>query len=456
MRVVRNADPRWAAALKWADEPVGEPKAVRRRRAKPAEKIRRRKTETEEAFAKRFALLTQDETEEHYEAKLQAAPRDTRRDVYRKALYDQRRIYWGTWNALVRSVDQARKDVIGQRARGMPAEIRRPKFRDPVSLSAEAGGFRIIERGKPWWTIELRVGTADEWVRLRAKFGNWHEVPLKAPLRSLALTRRKDGERWAYSVSIVVDMKKPVKHQQAESRMVAFDWGHREHGHEREREGIRVFTWLGDDGEQGEVLIPTECRTALDEIDALKSRLDTTYDLRREALHLPHRNRYLYRRELMRSGVRTAEETDWLRWEMRYERRIAARRKRIVNLRRELYLSTVRELRKRYGVFAFEDESVPQIKEKQKDEERKRRQRSNRDLAARYEFTSICERSGAKIITVPARNTTKECPDCGQLTENGPELLVACPGCGRVRDKDRGASRVILGRAKEALANRAA
>jgi len=455
MRAARNADPRWAVALGWADEQVGEPKSVRRRRAKPVDKIKRRKTETDEAFAKRLALLSQDESDEHYAKKLEVIPRDTRRDAYRKELYGQRRIYWGTWNALVRSVDQARKDVIGQRARGMPAEIRRPKFRDPVSLSADAGGFRIVERGSPWWTLELRIGVSDGWVRFRAKCGNWHAVPADAAFRTLKLTRRRDGERWTYSVSLTIDMEKSTA-QRAESRVVAFDWGHREHGHDRASDGIRVFTWLGDDGEQGEVLIPSECRAALDEIDGLKSRLDTTYDARRTTLARLHRNRYLYRRALMRSGVRTAEETDWLRWEMRYERRIMARRKRIVNLRREIYLTAVRELRARYAIFAFEAESVPQIKKKQKDEERKRRQRSNRDLAARYEFTSICERSGATIISVPARKSTKECPDCGQLTENGPELLIACPGCGRIRDKDRGASRVILGRAKEALANRAA
>jgi transposase len=188
----------------------------------------------------------------------------------------------------------------------------------------------------------------------------------------------------------------------------------------------------------------------------MKSRLDTTYDARKKVLGLGYKNRYLYRRALMRSGVRTAEETDWLRWEMRYERRIMARRDRIANLRRELYLKTVRELRTKYAVFAFEDESVPQIKQKQKNEERPRRQRSTRDISARYEFTQICERSGAEIVTVPARNTTKECPDCGHLGENGPELLIACPGCGRVRDKDKGAARVILARAEEALANRAA
>lgn len=432
LREVRNADPRWKAALAWADTP--EPNAPARGTA------RRRAGETDEAFAERCAkrrtLLT-------------------RREAYRAELYTGRRIYWGTWNALLRSADQARKAVIQSRAQGIPADIRRPKYRDPITLAAERGGFRVIERNGVWWTLEIRVGVTDEWLRFRTKCGNWHAIPEGADMRTMKLTRRKDGERWSYSVSITIEMEKPTP-ERATSRRVAFDWGHREHGHERWREGIRVFTWLGDDGGSGEVIIPAECRTALDEIDAMKSRLDTTYDARRQTFDLAHRNRYIYRRALMRSGVRTPEESDWLRWEMRYERRIVARRKRIVNLRRELYLRSIRELRSRYSVFVFEDESVPRIKKMQKEEEAKRRQRSTRDISARYEFTSICERFGAEIVTVPARNTTRECPDCGHLSENGPELLLECQGCGRVRDKDFGAARVILARAAEVLANNAA
>ena len=60
LRASRNADPRWKTALGWADEQVGAPKAARRRRAKPAEKIKRRKRESDESWAKRFALLTAD------------------------------------------------------------------------------------------------------------------------------------------------------------------------------------------------------------------------------------------------------------------------------------------------------------------------------------------------------------------------------------------------------------
>lgn len=455
LREQRNADPRWKAALRWADEQVGEPKRVRRRRAKRPDQVKRRKSETDDAYGKRYALLTTDEPEDRYAAKLAAVPRDTRRDAARKAIYRERKCYWGSWNALLRSVDQARKTVIKQRAKGLPSELRRPKFGNPCSIAADPGGFRIVDRGSLWWTIEMRIGLDDEWVQLRAKCGNWHAIHENAKIATAKLTRRRDGNRWTYSLSLTVDMSKDTAALSPHG-VVSFDWGHREHGHDNAIDGIRAFVWRGDDGASGEVLIPSECRRSLDEIDAMKGRLDEAFDARRQKLQLPDRNRYLYRRRIMQFGVRTEEESAWLSWEMRYERRIAKRRKRIVNLRRETYLRVVRELRGRYAVFAFEREAGWAIAREQKDEQTARRQRSNRDLATRYEFVELCERFGAEIITVPARNSTRECPDCGHLSENTADLLIACQGCGVVRDKDHGAARVILQRAKEALANRAA
>jgi len=496
-RKIRNADPRWKEALKWADEEVGEPKAVRRRRAKPAAKVKRRKGETDEAWEKRFTLLTTDESDEHYAAKVAKAPRRSRREKYRTELYNspERRIYWGTWNALCKSVDQARRDVISLRAKGMPAEIRRPKFRHPTSLAMDPVGIRILSRGEPWsaaevrvddrvvdcfpseklqghklppgaainlvkrtspwWTIELRIGLEDEWVRLKAECNNWHEIPEGKKPTTAKLTRRIDGERWSYSLSLTFDIEKSKSKNFVPTKSggtVAFDWGHREHGHDRWREGIRAFAWIGDDGQVGEVLIPNACRKALDEIDELKGRMDEMFDRRKAALKLPHKmNRWGYRRMLMRSGVKTEEETAWLRWEMRYERRVEQRRKRFQNLRKELYIGVVRELRQRYSTFAFEAENVKQIQQVQIKEERKRRQRANRDLTARYEFVSICKRFGT-VVEVSAHNSTRECPEknCDGLLEvNGPELIVVCPKCGRARDKDYGARQVILDRAKK-------
>jgi len=430
LREQRNADPRWREACRWADTPADD--------APVRGEARRKASETDEDFAKRCE---------------KRRDRLTRREAYRHALYEQRRCYWGTYNALCKCVDQARVSVIKARKAGLPAEWRRPRFpQSPQSIWADKG-FRIVERGKLWWTLEMPLGVKPiQWVRFRAKCGNWHAIPEDAHLRMVQLRRERDGHRWRYSVSIVIAGIPERRHNG--SGVVGLDWGHREHGHGLEREGIRAFTWIGDDGASGEILIPRECRDQLDRIDELKARADDAFNAR----GLPDRNRYSYRRRLMGLGVRTHEESLWLQWEMRYERRMASARKRWQALRQGVYLSAVRQLRQRYAVFAFEDETGRGHRKLDTEEQTRHRKRSNRDLTARYEFLQICERSGARVITVPARNSTRECPEpeCGGLLpENGPELLVACPKCGRVRDKDYGAARVILRRALEALATEA-
>ena len=460
LRAVRNSDPRWKAALTWPADKAGDPKKPRRRRAVPASRLKRRKNESDEAWEKRFTLLTTDETDEHYAAKLAKAGRRQRREQYRCDLYAQRAIYWGTWNALCKSVDQAVKDVIRRRKQGLPADWRRPKHGDRSSLVADPGGFRIIERGDLWWTIDIRLGVKQgkeaEWARVRAKCGNWHDIPDEAVIKQAKLTRRRDGQRWAYTLNLAIDGAEKETSSFATSGRAAFDWGHREHGHEYASDGIRAFAWVGSDGRTGEVLVPRECRECLDYISAIKARMDDRFNRRKESLALPDKTRHGYRRRLLRLGVRTEDEAQWLQWEMRQERRIAKRRKRFQNLRRETYTHAVRDLRKNYAEFVFEAESNAGLKRQQKDVMSKRRQRANRDLTARFEFVSLCERLGGEILSVSSRNTTKACPECGNLDENTAELLMVCSSCGVARDKDFGAARVILARSESPLAGEAA
>lgn len=431
LRRQRDAAPEWKAAKGWADERVG---AVVR--------PRRKATETDAEYAERCAVER----------------RRTRRDEYRVAVYPQRRCFHGAWVGVCNSVDQARKDVVKRRAKGVSARWRRPSRRDPgairLSGSAMKSGFRIVERGRLWWVVEIRIGRGSDWARVKAKCGNWHDV--ETDPKSVTLTRRLDGERWAYTLGMTFEGVEKRANDWADEGVVAFDWGHREHGHATATRGVRAFVWKGDDGREGEVLVPRACREALDRIDDLKSRLDTAWAARKKCRGLRDKNRHTYRRRLMRQGTRTGEEARWLQWEMRYERRIAAAWKRVRFLRKEAYLKAVQTLRKRYKWFGFEGIGGEGIKAHQKDDEMARRARSNRDLVARFEFVSICERFGAELVTVSARNTSRECPSCGHLGENGPDVLIECPACGTVRDKDQGAAMVILRRTEEALAPRAA
>lgn len=450
LRSQRNADPRWKAALGWADDQVGDPKKIRRRRAKAPGKVKRRKGETDDAWAKRFALLTTDETEEHYQAKLANPPRDSRRDQHRKRLYRETHVYWGTWNALSDRVDRARADVLKRRKAGMGADWHRPRFASNNTIAANSGGVEVTRDGK---RLRVRQRLGEGWVTYRmssrGKLPKWFDVDRVV---SVELTRRRDGERWRYTASLVVDAEKDVS-EFATRGTVALDWGHREHDHPHATEGLRVFTWLGDDGRKGNVILPIECRLWLDTHDALRARMDTLFNARKSSLGLSDRNRHGYRRRLMHSGVRTEEEARWLQWEMRYERRAAKARKRAYDLRSETYHQAVRELRRHYRTFVVETEHGWSLRKLQAEEQIARRTRSNRELSARYEFLQLCERSGAVLAPEVARDSTRECPDCETLAENGPERLVTCPGCGRTRDKDEGACRVLLARWTKGLAD---
>ena len=434
LRKARNADPAYQAALRWDRESA--PGAV--------VKLPRRKAgETDEAFAARNA----------------AGKTRSRREAWRtEVCYPQRRCFISSYNALCRIVDQARSAVLAERKAGRPAEWRRPRQSDPTAtLHWEPGSWEIVDMGPVWWTIRLAVGYSDrqtkaDHVTVRAKCGTWHDTTGRE-FATAKLTRIRDGRGYRYSLSLCVDVAAAPLPGDG---VVGLDWGHREHGHPEQDEGIRAWSWHGDDGRSGVVILPAEIREQLDRVHELQSRIDTVWDARRRELQLPERSRQGYRTRLLREGAPTAEEAAWLDWETRYERRAQRSRQRVQALRRETYLRAVRELRQRYRVFAVEDQPGRAHRDLDTEEQTRRRKRENRDVVARYEFLSICERLGADVIPVPARDTTRECPDCGHLAERTSDLTIACVSCGRVRDRDAGAARVILRRGIEALANRAA
>lgn len=422
LRRARNADQGYKGALRWDRE--AEPTAT-------IKACRRKAGEDEESFAARQA----------------AGKRRSRREAWRiEEVYPQRRCHWSTFNALCRSVDQSRGMVIAARTAGTPADLQRPRWDDAATLHYEPGAWRIVDRGPLWWTIE--ICTHERRVVVRAKCGNWHDTT-GCEFKTAKLTRIKDGRGWRYSLSLCVDIPDEIH---AGTGIVALDWGHREHGHPEASDGIRAWTWLGDDEERGVICLPAEVRECLDRIHDLASRIDTVWEARRQSMALPDRSRQGYRSRLMRSGCQSEEESSWLTWETRYERRIQAARNRVTDLRAETYRQAIRALRQRYSVFIVEDETGRGHRKLDTEEQTRHRKRENRDATARYDFVHMCEQSGATVVRVPSRNSTRECPDCGHLDENTAELLVACSACGVVRDKDHGAARVILRRGIEALA----
>lgn len=424
LRLQRNTDPRWKAALKWADTPSEN--APQRGNA------RRRPNETDAEFELRVS---------------QRRTLLTRREAWRAELYAARTIYWGTWNGLIKQVDQARSSVLAQRKEGVPANWHRPRWDKPTTLYADRGGFRVHRENK-CWEVEIRL--FEGWARFR--LSSHGQLPSNfTEFRTAKVTRTKNGAGWDYSVSLTVASDAALAATSG-AGIVAFDGGYREFGHETAEAGIRAFRWLGNDGGSGEILLPAECRKLADLNKHLLSKLDTSFS----ELGLPHRSRHHYRSVLMRSGVRTEWENAWLGDERRVERRVAANRKRIENLRKETYLQASKELMMRYSTFIFEDTKGQELRDIGTDKQALRRSRQNRDLVAEYGFRELCERRGADVVTVDARNSTRECPDCGHLCKTTAKLLIQCESCNKVRDQDIGAARVLLRRGIEALEKRVA
>src|SRR5690606_5379053 len=223
LRKQRNSDPRWTDALKWADaeEPNGPPRGKARRRP--------------------------DETDEEFKAR-QSTRRNvlTRREAYRAELYANRTVYWGTWNGLVKQVDQARSAVLKRRKEGLPADWQRPRGDSPCTIYADVG-FRVAQHDDKHWTVEMRLN--DGWARFRLSSRDKLHSEFEE-IRNVSLTRKKNGAGWSYSVSIVVSGAPSAG--ASGNGMVALNAGYREHGHDTSKKGIRAFTWVGDDGAMGE------------------------------------------------------------------------------------------------------------------------------------------------------------------------------------------------------------
>lgn len=408
LRKERNADPRWKEALRWPNEKV-EPRSTRRKRG-----------ESDEDFEKRRAKNGR-----------------SRRDVHALKVYAERRCYWGTYNAQKASVEQALKMVLKERKIGHSAQLRRPMWNDPGRIAAAntngAIGFEVLERNGIWWTMRLRLH--EGWCSFRAKIGNHHELPDEHSIREVELCRHRDGNRWAYTVSIGVRA----------------DWGRRtgpgtigiDTGHRVAEDGaLRAFTWYGSDGMCGEVRLPRECLSNTEAMRRVQENIDESFN----RLSVPFRNRHSYRKWLMFLGVRTEEQQAWLSWEMQQERRLMRLRKRNRNLRNEAYVKAVRVLSMHYSAMGI-DVVGRDVQRLQTEEMSKRKLRRHRDLVAAYELKTICERFGIRDLGVTARKSTAECPGCGNERETGPALEIWCPSCDLTCDQDYGAAYVMMCRA---------
>lgn len=428
LRKKRNADPKWKVALNWPREKAGD-KRCRRKRG---------------------------ESDEDFDARNKKAFR-TRREMHALEVYADSRCYWATFNAQKRSVEQALKTVLKARTAGMPAQLRRPKRRDPgrltVSLNGHQIGFVILDQGQvvdpdrpfvdqkasPWWTMSLRLKSG--FVKFRAKIGNCQDMPADSSIKVVELCRRREGHLWKYHVCITVEGSWPEQAREA-SQVVGIDTGHRY----LDDGSIRAWVWYGSDGERGDVVLPPKCRTHLEKAQEIQAGLDQRFN----AIETAHRSRYAYRAHLLRLGVRTEEQQAWLVFETRREIDIRAHKRKVRDIRSRVYGEAIRQLRKRYRACGI-DVNGKSVQRLEQEEQKPRKSRQNRDMVAAYELKVLCERYGIADLGVTSRKSTRECPGCSKEREISKDLVIWCPECDLSCDQDFGAAYVMMCRAVDAV-----
>lgn len=406
----RDENPAWKAAKGWPLDKVGG-----------AKQARRKPNESDEAFS----------------ARAQGALR-SRREQYRVDLYRERRCHWSTWNAVVASVDQAVAMVIKTRTAGQPAELRRPRFRDGGSITLAPGSFKVKFRpdGK---CIDLEVRVFEGWVSFRTTArGRLPKLPQDKDLRSVVIRRRlAGGTSWQYTVSVTIEgsWERPAPGPD----VVGIDTGHRQMSDGR----IRALVWYGSDGRSGELRLPERVVQAADRARELQAKADLAFT----ELGLPFRNRAVYLKHLTRRiGPMTKQEQEWVGCQYHTIREIERARKRAMTIRKEAYTQAARELRTRYRAMGIDvvGKSVQQV---QTDAMVRKAVRRARNLVAAYQFKALCEQAGIKDVKPTARNSTRECPLCGQLHDNSKDLMILCPVRNVRHDQDYSAAYTMMARA---------
>lgn len=395
----RNADPKWKELLAWPRDPTG---AVDRN-GKP----------------------------------------QTRRAAYHAELRARRKVSADTFDERRDAVDFALKTVLKKRKAGKAAGLHKPRWSDGGSLTARirspgklSSAIRIVSQSPCWWTVRMRIGKKSV-AQFSAKLGSCKPLPDDAQLVRAQLTRTRDGERWRYSVALT--FRGSFESPEASGYVVGIDTGHRVRGNE-----LRACYWYGEDGEHGELLLPSEIQYHSDRARRIGAEIDSKYNRLPEEQFTDKklRNRHAYRRKLMSMPreERTQAELDWLSWEMTQMRKIQYSKKRMQNLRDECYRKFACFLKKRYSLMAIDtaEESIRQL-------DTNKVIKRNRDMSAPYRLRQILANK-LMDLKVEIKNSTRECTQCGHIREGGAVLMLECKACGFREDQDLSAAKTLCRR----------
>ena len=313
-------------------------------------------------------------------------------------------------------------------------------------------------------------------------------LPAGAVVRRAAVHVRRIGPREEWSVEITVSML-PVERANLGAGAVAIDLGWRQLGdYDAMTDEVRVGVWLGEDGERGEVRLPSAVISGIRKAEDLRSIRDKAFDAARGALaawltsgivlplwlvaastHLPQWKSAARLAALCRRWAANRVEGDaeafgaleaWRYhdhhlWSWECSQRTGALRRR-----REVYRVAAAHLASRYSTLVLEkfDLRKPGFAARVPAEspEENETARSNRQLCAPSELRLVASNAfrgrGGSVEDVLAQDTTRKChvAGCGLVEQwdQASEIRHRCAH-GHEWDQDANAAANILARWRE-------
>jgi hypothetical protein len=322
--------------------------------------------------------------------------------------------------------------------------------------------------------VRLRVGSKKD------KSPIWATVPIvlhrplpeEGRIKWVRLVRRRVGRRVRHSVQFTISFPGSGMAAAPRDGTVAADINWR-----LLPEGLRVATWVGNDGETGHIILP---KTWLDEMDRVQglqatrdklfnhARADLTAWMRR-APSLPDwltedtrtiqqwraigrlvglvtrwRDRRFAGDEEIRSHLEAwrSKELHLFEWETHL-------REQLLNRRREIYRVSAARLGDRYGTCVLENMDLRKFARQEGPMERVADAvRSLRQKAALHSLRQAL-RHKLRIVTIPAMHTTRTCHGCGHVQKRfnaARRLRYRCEACRLEWDQDENAARNMLQR----------
>lgn len=490
---VQELQDAWQAADGAVEEAIG---ALNKRRADARSRlnvpaanveIKRLKGARKEVYAALKAAKA--EARDSLAAKAEFATIDAVAHAAVKAARKETPVYWGTYLTVETAVQQAKSspslrfqrfdgdgklavqlqggmdqdDLLGGRDCRVRVEAVDLQSLDCSSRSAR----RKAARTKLW----LRIGSegrAPIWAVVPFAFDR--PLPEGARIKWCHLVRRRVAGNYDWQVQFVVSAAEGFDARHCGPGTVGIDLGYRRREH-----GLRVAYWIGDDGREGELLIPERQLARVQKCRDLQEIRSKSFDamllrlrgwLRGRALpdwivertanchvwKIPGRiaSLAIAWREGRFEGdsdmfveLEAWRKDDKHLWEWQEHQR-----RRFNRWRQDAYRKFSAELRSSYGIARIEKLNLSQLARRPaaEDEPIDGAARHHRMTAGLSVLVRAIDESGMEVEKLPAKDTTRRCHECGRVNrfDEPAKLLQTCAECGASWDQDRNAAANLL------------